>query len=67
MVGVDRVELSTSSLSGTRSSHLSYTPGLENWLSTDTGGADRDRTDGLLNANQALSQLSYSPEGMGIP
>jgi hypothetical protein len=24
-------------------------------------GADRDRTDGLLNANQALSQLSYSP------
>jgi hypothetical protein len=25
------------------------------------GGADRDRTDGLLNANQALSQLSYSP------
>jgi hypothetical protein len=25
------------------------------------GGADRDRTDGLLNAIQALSQLSYSP------
>ena len=25
------------------------------------GGADRDRTDDLLNANQALSQLSYSP------
>ncbi len=24
-------------------------------------GADRDRTDDLLNANQALSQLSYSP------
>src|SRR3989339_901653 len=26
-----------------------------------SGGADRDRTDGLLNAIQALSQLSYSP------
>ena len=26
-----------------------------------TGGASRDRTDDLLNANQALSQLSYSP------
>ena len=25
------------------------------------GGADRDRTDDLLNANQALSQLSYGP------
>ena len=25
------------------------------------GGADRDRTDDLLNAIQALSQLSYSP------
>ena len=28
---------------------------------TDLGGADRDRTGGLLVANQALSQLSYSP------
>jgi hypothetical protein len=26
------------------------------------GGADRDRTGGLLVANQALSQLSYSPQ-----
>ncbi len=25
-------------------------------------GADRDRTDGLLVANEALSQLSYSPK-----
>ena len=25
------------------------------------GGADRDRTDDLLNAIQTLSQLSYSP------
>ena len=25
------------------------------------GGADRNRTDGLLSADQALSRLSYSP------
>ena len=31
-----------------------------------SGGADRARTDDLLNANQALSQLSYSP-GNGLP
>ena len=30
-------------------------------LIPDTGGAGRDRTDGLLLAKQALSQLSYSP------
>ena len=30
-------------------------------LALRTGGADRDRTDDLLVANQALSQLSYSP------
>jgi hypothetical protein len=28
-----------------------------------TGGAERDRTDDLLLAKQALSQLSYSPKG----
>ena len=28
---------------------------------TLSGGAGRDRTGDLLNANQALSQLSYSP------
>jgi hypothetical protein len=27
----------------------------------EAGGAGRDRTGDLLNANQALSQLSYSP------
>ncbi len=27
----------------------------------EVGGADRDRTDDLLNAIQALSQLSYGP------
>ena len=30
-------------------------------LHTELGGAMRDRTADLLNANQALSQLSYSP------
>ncbi len=30
------------------------------------GGADRDRTGGLLVANQALSQLSYSPTTTGF-
>jgi hypothetical protein len=30
-------------------------------LAKFSGGADRDRTGGLLVANQALSQLSYSP------
>jgi len=33
------------------------TPNIE----LNLGGADRDRTGGLLVANQALSQLSYSP------
>ena len=27
----------------------------------EDGGGERDRTDDLLNANQALSQLSYTP------
>ena len=56
MVGLDRLELSTSPLSGVRSSHLSYRP------MNQIGGAGRDRTGDLLNANQALSQLSYSPD-----
>ena len=30
------------------------------------GGADRDRTDDLLNAIQALSQLSYGPTLAGM-
>jgi hypothetical protein len=35
-------------------------------LGVGTGGADRDRTGGLLVANQALSQLSYSPKLVGL-
>jgi hypothetical protein len=73
MVGLARLELATSPLSGVRSSHLSYRPvGLDRWRKPtgywrsqlrwhQTGGAGRDRTGDLLNANQALSQLSYSP------
>ena len=34
---------------------------------SEDGGADRDRTGGLLVANQALSQLSYSPVVSGQP
>ena len=34
---------------------------VESSLGQIIGGADRDRTGGLLVANQALSQLSYSP------
>ena len=30
------------------------------------GGVKRDRTDDLLNAIQALSQLSYNPKRFGI-
>ena len=33
-------------------------------LLISNGGAERDRTVGLLNAIQALSQLSYSPTNM---
>src|SRR5438552_10159305 len=54
VVGLGRIELPTSPLSGVRSSQLSYRP-------VEAGGAGRDRTGDLLNANQALSQLSYSP------
>jgi hypothetical protein len=56
LVGLGRFELPTSPLSGVRSNQLSYRPVLG-----EAGGAERDRTDDLLNANQALSQLSYSP------
>src|SRR6266702_4214761 len=57
MVGLGRIELPTSPLSGVRSSQLSYRPGGL----PKAGGAGRDRTGDLLSANQALSQLSYSP------
>ena len=59
MVGLGRIELPTSPLSGVRSSQLSYGPGV--FHPSTAGGAGRDRTGDLLSANQALSQLSYSP------
>ena len=55
MVGRGRLELPTSRLSSARSNQLSYRP-------VAIGGGDRDRTDDLLLAKQALSQLSYTPE-----
>ena len=37
------------------------------WCLVDSvGGAGRDRTDGLLLAKQALSQLSYGPAHRGL-
>ena len=66
MVGVLGVEPRTSSLSGTRSNQLSYTPNGEGLVAiagrlSEVGGARRVRTVDLLNANQALYQLSYGP------
>ena len=53
LVGSSGLEPPTSRLSGARSNHLSYEPSY--------GGDERVRTDGLLLARQALSQLSYTP------
>ena len=35
--------------------------GMQPYSFTATGGGERDRTDDLLRARQALSQLSYTP------
>ena len=53
LVGSSGFEPPTSRLSGARSNQLSYEPSY--------GGDERVRTDGLLLARQALSQLSYTP------
>ena len=53
LVGSSGLEPPTSRLSGVRSNQLSYEP--------SRGGDERVRTDGLLLARQALSQLSYTP------
>jgi hypothetical protein len=58
-------------LSSACSNQLSYTPTLQPFKSEisnltfqiPVGGADEDRTRDLLLAKQALSQLSYGPEG----
>ena len=41
--------------------HICESTSIPNFQKTKTCGADRDRTCDLLNANQVLSQLSYSP------
>lgn len=58
MVGLGRLELPTSPLSGVRSNHLSYRPGNTFRYMLERGGACRDRTDDPLLAKQVLSQLS---------
>ena len=58
MVGPGGLEPPTPALSTRCSNQLSYEPKFTN---TMIGGAGRDRTDDLLNANQALFQLSYGP------
>ena len=54
LVGVTGVEPVTSSLSGTRSNQLSYTPGC-------VGGGNGIRTRDFQLAKLALYQLSYAP------
>ena len=54
LVGVTGVEPVTSSLSGTRSNQLSYTPGC-------VGGGNGTRTRDFQLAKLALYQLSYAP------
>jgi hypothetical protein len=46
----------------------SFRPPGEEWgaMPWDLGGASRDRTDDLIVANDALSQLSYSPAPDGV-
>jgi hypothetical protein len=46
----------------TVSSESSTEPPSLFFPASDNGGGERDRTDGLLRARQALSQLSYTPE-----
>jgi hypothetical protein len=63
MVGLARLELATSPLSGVRSNHLSYKPILQ----FKVGGGRRDRTDDPLLAKQVLYQLSYAPKLKPLP
>ena len=62
LVGVPGIEPGTSSLSGTRSNQLSYTPALpEPPARTRCGGGSRIRTGDIQLAKLALCQLSYAP------
>ena len=48
------------------SSERAGAPGAANPLSPKLSGPERDRTADLLNANQALSQLSYRPKKVDV-
>ena len=60
MVELNGIELGTSRFRPTtcRSDRSPFS------ILNENGGAERDRTVDLLNAIQALSQLSYSPTGL---
>lgn len=45
--------------------HLSH-PSSNQYSRFKSGGGERARTDGLLRARQALSQLSYTPKVVGL-
>ena len=69
MVGTSGLEPPTSRLSGARSNHLSYAPLSWFFLAVPLmylGGDDGNRTHDPLLAGQVLSQLSYTPIGLGI-
>ena len=65
LVGVPGIEPGTSSLSGTRSNQLSYTPAgcPARPLPPCSGGGSRIRTGDIQLAKLALYQLSYAPGG----
>ena len=68
LVGTSGLEPPTSRLSGARSNHLSYAPLwllLRGSLTHTFGGDDGNRTHDPLLAGQVLSQLSYTPIGLG--
>ena len=64
MVGVPGLEPGTSSLSGTRSNHLSYTPGNDS-RPRRPGGVELKGVEPLTSSLQSWrsGQLSYSPVG----
>ena len=61
MVEVNGIEPIIFPLASGTLSHTSITATINNHQLLN-GGGERDRTDDLLRARQALSQLSYTPE-----
>jgi hypothetical protein len=59
-------ELRSNSRSKFNDFSMSANNGLSRQVAEKIGGASRDRTDDLIVANDALSQLSYSPETVAI-